>query len=312
RLEVLVVDGMSDDGTRTVLAEYSARNPLVRVLDNPRRITPVALNLAIRAARGEVIVRMDAHVVYPRNYVSRLVAALDEFGADNVGAVLRTLPANQTAMAKAIAIGMSHPFGVGTSYFRIGTDQPRWVDTIAFFCIRRATFDRVGMFDEELIRHQDGEFNARLIRSGGRILLIPDVVSYYYARATLRQVGRMFYQYGYFKPLVAKKLGRFMTVRQLIPPGFVLALVATAVAALLWKPALLLFGLVAGSYAAVVLGSALQTAIKQGPAVGSALAAVLPVIHVSYGAGFWRRVVELLLPSRRTAAERAAELPLSR
>lgn len=312
RLEVLVVDGMSDDGTRAVLADYAARNPLVRMLDNPRRITPVALNLAIRAARGEVIVRMDAHVVYPRNYVSRLVAALDEFGADNVGAVLRTLPANQTAMGKAIATGMSHPFGVGTSYFRIGTDQPRWVDTIAFFCIRRATFDRVGMFDEELIRHQDGEFNARLIKSGGRILLIPDVVSYYYARATLRQVGRMFYQYGYFKPLVAKKLGRFMTVRQLIPPGFVLGLLVTGVAALLWKPALILFGLVAGSYAGIVLGSAVQTALKQGPAVGAALAAVLPVIHVSYGVGFWRRVVELLLPSRRTSAKRAAELPLSR
>ncbi|HEY6109619.1 MAG TPA: hypothetical protein VIV56_12045, partial [Gemmatimonadales bacterium] len=213
---------------------------------------------------------------------------------------------------KAIAIGMSHPFGVGTSYFRIGTDQPRWVDTIAFFCIRRATFDRVGMFDEELIRHQDGEFNARLIKSGGRILLIPDVVSYYYARATLRQVGRMFYQYGYFKPLVAKKLGRFMTVRQLIPPGFVLGVLVTGVAALLWKPALILFGLVAGSYASIVLGSAVQTAMKQGPAVGAALAAVLPVIHVSYGVGFWRRVVELLLPSRRTSAERAAELPLSR
>src|SRR5512146_286819 len=306
RLEVLVVDGMSDDGTRAVLADYAARNPLVRMLDNPRRITPVALNLAIRAARGEVIVRMDAHVVYPRNYVSRLVAALDEFGADNVGAVLRTLPANQTAMGKAIAIGMSHPFGGGTSYFRIGTDQPRWVDTIAFFCIRRA------MFDEELIRHQDGEFNARLIKSGGRILLIPDVVSYYYARATLRQVGRMFYQYGYFKPLVAKKLGRFMTVRQLIPPGFVLGLLVTGAAALLWKPALILFGLVAGSYAGIVLGSAVQTGLKQGPAVGAALAAVLPVIHVSYGVGFWRRVVELLLPSRRTSTERAAELPLSR
>jgi glycosyltransferase involved in cell wall biosynthesis len=312
RLEVLVVDGMSDDGTRAMLGEYAARHPIVRMIDNPRRITPVALNLAIRAARGDVIVRMDAHVVYPRNYVSRLVAALDEFSADNVGAVLKTLPANQTAMGKAIAIGMSHPFGVGTSYFRIGTDQPRWVDTIAFFCIRRATFDRVGMFDEELIRHQDGEFNARLIKAGGRILLIPDVVSYYYARATLRQVGRMFYQYGYFKPLVAKKLGRFMTVRQLIPPGFVLGLLATGVAALLWKPAVLLFALVAGSYAAVVLGSAVQTALKQGPAVGLALAAVLPVIHVSYGTGFWRRVIELLLPARRSAAERAAELPLSR
>jgi glycosyltransferase involved in cell wall biosynthesis len=312
RLEVLVADGMSDDGTRAVLAEYAARHALVRVLDNPRRITPAALNLAIEAARGEVVVRMDAHVLYPRNYVSRLVAALDEFGADNVGAVLRTLPSNQTPMGKAIAIGMAHPFGVGTSYFRIGTDQPRWVDTIAFFCIRRSTFDRVGMFDEELIRHEDGEFNARLIKAGGRILLIPDVACYYYARATLRQVRRMFYQYGYFKPLVAKKLGRFMTARQLIPPVFVLALVGTATAALVWMPALLGLGLVAGSYAAVVLGSAVQTALKEGPAVGLALVAVLPVIHVSYGVGFWQRVIELLFPSRRGSAKRATELPLSR
>ena len=312
RLEVLVVDGMSDDGTRRVLAEYAVKHPLIRVLDNPRRITPVALNTAIRAARGDVIVRMDAHVVYPKNYVSRLVAALDEFGADNVGAVLRTLPANTRPMGRAIAIGMSHPFGVGTSYFRIGTDQPRWVDTIAFFCVKRSTFDRVGLFDEELIRHQDGEFNARLIGAGGRILLIPDVVSYYYARSTLRQVGRMFYQYGYFKPLVAKKLGRFMTIRQLIPPGFVLALVTAIIGALLWKPAVLFLALVAGSYALVVAGCAVQTALKEGPATGLALAAVLPVIHVSYGIGFWRRVVELLLLSRRAATERAAELPLSR
>jgi len=312
RLEVLVVDGMSDDGTRQILTDYATRHPEVRVLDNPRRITPVALNVAIRAAAGEIIVRMDAHVVYPTNYVSRLVAALDEFGADNAGAVLRTLPANQTPMGRAIAIGMSHPFGVGTSYFRIGTAEPRWVDTIAFFCIRKSTFDRVGLFDEELIRHQDGEFNARLIKAGGRILLIPDVVSYYYARSTLHQVGRMFYQYGYFKPLVAKKLGRFMTIRQLIPPGLVLALVTTGLAALLWKPALILFALVAGSYASVVLGSAVQTAMKQGPATGLAFITVLPVIHVSYGIGFWRRVIELLLPTRTRSPERAAELPLSR
>jgi glycosyltransferase involved in cell wall biosynthesis len=313
RLEILVVDGMSDDGTRAILTEYAARQPRLRVLDNPRRITPVALNTAIRAARGDVIVRMDAHVVYPKDYVSRLVAALDAYGADNVGAVLRTLPAIPTPLGRAIAIGMSHPFGVGTSYFRIGTDQPRWVDTIAFFCVRRATFDRVGLFDEELIRHQDGEFNARLIKAGGRILLIPDVVSYYYARATLRQVGRMFYQYGYFKPLVAKKLGRFMTVRQLIPPGFILGLATTGLAAILWKPAALLFGVVAGSYALVVSGSAVHTAVRAGAATGLSLAAVLPTIHVSYGLGFWRRVIELLLPARRASAARgAAELPLSR
>ncbi len=312
RLEVLVVDGMSEDRTRAILQDYGARRPWIRLIDNPRRITPVALNLAILASTGAVLVRMDAHVVYPKSYITRLVAALEQHGADNVGGVLRTLPAGDGPMARAIAVGMSHPFGVGTSYFRIGTDTPRWVDTIAFFCVRRETFDLVGLFDEELIRHQDGEFNARLIKRGGRILLVPDVESHYYARATLRQTARMFYQYGYFKPLVAKKLGRVMTLRQLVPPLFVLALAVTGITALLWSPASWALALVGSSYAAVVLGSAVKAAWQHSPGVGLALAAVLPVMHVSYGTGFWRRVVELLLPTRRTPAKRAAELPLSR
>ena len=312
RLEVLVVDGMSEDRTREILRAYGAKHPWIRLIDNPKRITPVALNLAIRASTGTVLVRMDAHVVYPQYYISRLVAALEKYGADNVGGVLRTLPAGDGAMARAIAIAMSHPFGVGTSYFRIGTNSPRWVDTIAFFCVRREMFDLVGLFDEELIRHQDGEFNARLIKRGGRILLVPDVESRYYARATLRQTARMFYQYGYFKPLVAKKLGRFMTVRQLVPPLFVLGLGVSGLAALLWTPAVVAFGLVAASYAVIVAGSGIRAATRHGPGVGVALAAALPVMHISYGSGFWRRVVELLLPARRTAAERGAELPLSR
>jgi len=312
RLEVLVVDGMSEDRTREILGQFGARHKWIRLIDNPRRITPVALNLAIRAATGDVLVRMDAHVTYPANYISRLVAALDEFGADNVGAVLRTLPAGDGAMARAIAVAMSHPFGVGTSYFRIGTAAPRWVDTIAFFCVRRKTFERVGLFDEDLIRHQDGEFNARLIKAGGRILLLPDIESRYYARGTLRQVARMFYQYGYFKPLVAKKLGRVMTLRQLVPPGFVLALALTGIAGVLWTPAAVACAAVSGSYLLIVGGSALQAAGKHGVRCGLALAAVLPTMHMSYGYGFWRRVVELLLPTRRAPAEPSTELPLSR
>lgn len=311
RLEVLVVDGMSEDRTREILASYSARHPWIRLIDNPRRITPVALNLAIRASTGALLVRMDAHVVYPPNYISQLVAALDRHGADNVGGVLRTLPAGPGTMARAIAVAMSHPFGVGTSYFRIGTSSPRWVDTIAFFCVRRETFDLVGLFDEELIRHQDGEFNARLIKLGGRILLVPDVESHYYARSTLAQTARMFYQYGYFKPLVAKKLGRVMTLRQLVPPLFVLGLLASCLTAVLWSPAVLALGVIAGSYALVVGGAALQAAVRQGPRFGLALAVVLPVLHLSYGFGFWRRVVELIVPARRRAVDRA-ELPLSR
>jgi glycosyltransferase involved in cell wall biosynthesis len=312
RLEVLVVDGMSEDQTRPLLAPYIARYPWIRLIDNPRRITPVALNLAIRAATGSVLVRMDAHVVYPAHYISRLVAALESHGADNVGGVLRTLPAGPGAMARAIAVAMSHPLGVGTSYFRIGTSVPRWVDTIAFFCVRREVFDQVGLFDEELIRHQDGEFNARLIKRGGRILLIPDVESRYYARATLAQTARMFYQYGYFKPLVAKKLGRVMTLRQLVPPFLVLSVLVSGLISLLWSPGFWAFAFVAGTYAVVVSGAALHTMTRHGLLQGLALGAVLPVLHFSYGLGFWRRVVELLSPGRRGAVDEAAELPLSR
>jgi hypothetical protein len=255
---------------------------------------------------------MDAHAAYPPTYVPRLVEALEQYGADNVGGVLRTLPAGRGAVARAIAVAMSHPFGVGTSRFRIGTSTPRWVDTIAFFCVRREVFDRVGLFDEGLPRNQDGEFNGRLIKQGGRILLLPNVESQYYARATLRQTARMFYQYGYFKPLAAKKLGRVMTLRQLVPPLFVLGLLASSFVDALWRPANLAFEIVGGSYLLVVAGAMVHATVKQGPRVGLALGAVLPVMHVSYGVGFWRRVLELLLPRRWGRSDQVDEPPLSR
>ncbi len=204
RVEVLVADGRSDDGTREIVEGWAARHPCVRLLDNPARITPAALNMAIRAATGDVIIRMDAHGVYPRDYVSRLVDALQETGADNVGGVVVTLPADDTPVARGIALAFSHPLGVGNAYFRIGVAGPRWVDTVPFGCFRRELFERVGMFDEEMVRNQDDEFNLRVIGRGGRILLLPDVVSRYYARRSLGAVARMFYQYGYFKPLVAR------------------------------------------------------------------------------------------------------------
>ncbi len=226
RLEVLVVDGMSSDETRSVVERRAADQPCIRLLDNAKQITPAALNIGIAAARGAVIVRMDAHVDYPADYVSSLVRLLEEKGADNVGGVCRTLPGAETAIARAIAIGMSHPVGVGNSYFRIGAASERWVDTVPFGCYRKEVFDRIGLFDEELVRNQDDEFNLRLIRSGGRILLTPNVVCRYYARDSLRKLWRMYYQYGYFKPLVVRKVKGVMTLRQLGPPLFVLCLAA--------------------------------------------------------------------------------------
>jgi glycosyltransferase involved in cell wall biosynthesis len=309
--EIVVADGMSDDGTRERVRAYAERHAQVRLVDNPARATPVALNTGIRAARGRVIVRADAHVLYPTDYVRRLVEALEQTGADNVGGVLATIPANDGPVARAIAVAMAHPLGVGNSYFRIGTREPRWVDTIAFFCCRRELFDRVGFFDEDLLRAQDAEFNSRLRARGGRILLVPDVVARYYARATYAQVARMFYQYGYFKPLMARKLGRVVTLRQMVPAVFLLTLAGAALLAALVPVTWPLLAAIAGTYVAAVSVAAARSARRLGFQATVALAAAFPVLHLSYGYGFLHRLLEFAVRPRARPT-RAVELPLSR
>ena len=310
RIEVLVADGRSDDGTREIVEGCAARHACVRLLDNPARITPAALNAAIRASTGDVIIRMDAHGIYPRDYVSRLVDALQETGADNVGGVVVTLPADGSPIARGIALAFAHPLGVGNAYFRIGVAGPRWVDTVPFGCFRRDLFERVGMFDEEMVRNQDDEFNLRVIGRGGRILLLPDVVARYYARRSFGAVARMFYQYGYFKPLVARKAERIMT-RQLVPPLFVLSIVASALLGI-WLPvARDVFAGIAGAYAALILTGAAFAIRKHGFRCAAALAAVFSIMHVCYGFGYLRGIVDHWLPFRRRA-RRTTPMPLTR
>lgn len=307
-LEILVVDGLSDDGTRDVVADYAARCPAVRLLDNPRRIVPTALNLGIRAAHGEIVVRMDAHVVYPPDYLRLLITALERTGADNVGGRMVTLPGHHGPVARAIAIVLSHPFGVGNSHFRIGTQAPCSVDTVPFGCFRRDVFDRIGLFDEQLIRNQDDEFNHRLLARGGRILLIPNVVSYYYARGRFSQLGRMAYQYGYFKPLVAHKVGRVMTLRQLVPPAFVASLCLLGPLAAIWpQAAQALATLVAGTYALGVTTCAVTSGRPYGARTIATLLMAFPILHASYGAGFLRGVLDVVRGGHRVAG-----VPLSR
>lgn len=311
RLEVLVADGMSRDRTRAIVAHYAARHGTIRLIDNPARITPTGLNAGLRAAQGEVIMRMDAHVVYPPSYIPRLVTVLFESGADNVGGVITTLPAALTPVARAIAAALSHPFGVGNSYFRIGVGGRRWVDNVAFGCWRRETFLRIGLFDEAMVRNQDDEFNHRLIRHGGRILLVPDVVSRYVARRTLGQVARMYFQYGYFKPLVSKKVGRVMTARQLVPALFLTSLAVSAAASAWVRGARLALWTIAGAYALAVLAAAAQTARRRGLSCGLATTIVFPTIHASYGLGFLKGVWDHVLRPRRRPAD-AAAVSLSR
>lgn len=308
RLEVLVADGMSDDGTRERLAEVAARDPRVRVLDNPRRVTPAALNVGVRAARGDVIVRVDAHSEYPRDYVRALVGWLARSGADNVGGVCRTVPAGPGARARAIARALSHPLGVGTSHFRTGAvgAAAREVDTVPFGCWRRDVFARVGGFDEELVRNQDDEFNHRLRRAGGRVVLVPDVVTTYYARGTYAQLWRMMFQYGYYKPLAARKLGGVPTARQLVPPAFVAGLGGALVLAPVSAAAAVCAAVVGGAYTLAVLAAGVAEARRSGVPTGGLLAACFPVMHVAYGVGYlrgvWHFVVRRAPPVRDAAA----------
>jgi GT2 family glycosyltransferase len=197
---------------------------------------------------------------------------------------------------------------VGNSHFRTGTARRREVDTVPFGCYRRETFDRIGLFDEELVRNQDDELNFRLIARGGRILLLPEITCRYFARRSFGQVARMYYQYGYFKPLVARKLGRVMTVRQLVPSMLVAALFSSASLSL-WVPGA---EAALASIAAIYIGFVLACSVaatRSDLRCGLALAAVFPTLHFSYGIGFIRGIYDHLIAR---SLPRAREIGFSR
>ncbi|HXF94553.1 MAG TPA: glycosyltransferase family 2 protein [Gemmatimonadales bacterium] len=299
RLEILIVDGLSEDGTRAVIAAYAARHPVIRVLDNPHRTTPHALNLGIGRARGDIIMRMDAHASYPPNYIAGLVACMEQTGADSVGAAWVPHPGDATVMARAIAAALAHPFGNGNARYRFATDRPREVDTLQCATYRRQVFERLGRFDEDLLRSQDSEFTFRLLRAGGRVVLAPGVVARYYVRASLRKVWRMFFQYGYFKPLVARKVGAVMTARQLVPALFVTTLLLAALAAPWLAPARGLLVLALGAYGAADVVAAASVAGRAGILVGLASLLVFPVVHLAFGIAYLAGTLDFVIRGRR-------------
>lgn len=286
-MEIIIADGLSTDGTDEVIRQMEAQYNNVRYLPNTGKIVSTGLNLAIQKSVGEVIVRMDAHSVYPNDYISKLVQALDEYNADNVGCVIETIPANDTLMAKAIAIGLSSPFGVGNSKFRVGVKEAMEVDTVPFGCFRREVFDKIGWFDEELIRNQDDEFNARMLRNGCRIVLIPDITCRYQARDSYRKLSAMLFQYGLFKPLVNWKLGQIATFRQLVPMLLILFVAGGALISLMWPVMLSLYfsGIIA-YLLFISVGSLKAFRTNKTISLIPFCLITFPIMHVSYGWGY--------------------------
>ena len=295
-LEILFVDGLSTDRTRELLRPYLERYSFIHLLDNPERIVPYAMNRGIRAARGEVVIRLDAHAIYPANYFSVLVSRLNELHADNVGAVCRTLPAHNTWKCRAIAFALSCPFGMGNAHFRIGADKIMLVDTVPFGCFPKWIFDKVGLYDVDLVRNQDDELNARIIKHGGKIYLLPELIVDYYARDTIKKTGTMFYQYGLYKPLVNCKLGAPATVRQFIPVGFVLGIIGCGILGIFWPVLYIVLGALLCCYIIIAVTVGVRELYEQQTDWRQVF--ILPVIffvvHWSYGWGYLQGILKLL------------------
>lgn len=297
RFEVLVVDGASHDGTRDILREYARQHSTVRVLENPKGFTPISLNMAVRAAKGSVILRMDAHARIAPDYIRRSVEVLEESGADNVGGVMHTLPRGDGLWARAVVRALSHRFGVGNSYFRVHPSKPRWVDTVFGGCYRREVFGRIGLFNEELRRSQDIEFNLRLKKAGGRILLHPDIASYYYYATDFRSFCRHSFGNGEWV-ILPFNYSTIVPVswRHLVPGAFAASLVVAAASVPFWRPGAYLLGAILASYAAASFAASVDVAVRdRGASYLAAMPAAFATLHACYGAGTLYGLAELVV-----------------
>ncbi len=287
RLEILVVDGMSDDKTWNIVSDFAREHPEVKTLRNPRLITPVALNLGITHARGEIIFRIDAHARVARDYLRLCVDGLRKYEADNIGGAMETLPADDGLVANAIAASMSHAFGVGNSDFRVGTEQVVVTDTVFGGCYRRAVFERIGPFNERLIRTQDMEFNQRLRKAGGRILLDPKIRCCYYASPDLKSFARHNFQDGLWAILpFAYSEVLPVRLRHLVPAAFTSAITLLLILGIWLEPLRFLLAAMMGTYVVADLVSSIQiTWRKRDFRHACLLPIVFGIRHFAYGFG---------------------------
>lgn len=295
RIEVIVADGMSSDGTRDIIQRLCAQHSdsTVIIIDNPHLIVSTGLNHAIRTARGEIIVRVDGRTIIEPDYVRECVAALERTGADNVGGRMNAV-GTRSVLGQAIALATSSPFGVGGARFHYSTDE-EWVDTVYMGAWRRDTLERFGGFDEEMVRNQDDELNYRLRAHGGKILLSPRIRSRYYNRTTLGALWEQYFYYGYWKVRVLQKHPAQMRPRQFAPPLLVGALLSGLFGGMFSQLVRHLWFLLVLVYSTANLSAALLTArrfarstpLPHPPAaVLRRLPLVYATLHIAYGLGF--------------------------
>lgn len=284
-MEVVIADGLSEDNTRSAIQAFQEAHPRLKVhlVDNPERIIPAGLNTAIKAATGEIIVRMDAHSLPEPDYVQRSVDAIQSGIAENVGGVWNIQAPNESWIARSIAAAAGNPLAVGDALYRF-TDKAAYVDTVPYGAYKSSLFDEIGLFDETLLANEDYEVNTRIRQAGGRIWLDPAIRCTYFSRPTLRALAKQYWGYGYWKAQMLKRYPETLRWRQALPPLFVLGVLFLAILGFFWKPAWIALTAGLGLYLLIQLIPALSLARKQKDlslAVGIILATL--TMHFSWG-----------------------------
>jgi len=292
KIEILVIDGRSEDKTREIVNQYKNNYSFIKLIDNSQKFQVFALNKGIKASKGEIIIRCDAHAEYSRNYIEKLVNwLLGDKRIGNVGGVCINKPIKNSLGTRAIAYTLAHPFCVGPNRFRIGAKKIIFVDTVPFGAWRKEIFKEVGFFDPIFLKAEDLNFNIRLKKAGYKILLDPDIRIIYYPRDSFKKLYSMLFDYAYWKVFIIKKLKVIPSLRQFAPPLFILylflALVFSFSTLLVWIPL--------GIYIFLSLIFSLQISLKHGDIK------ILPFIfltfivsHISYGIGYWKGVCCIL------------------
>jgi succinoglycan biosynthesis protein ExoA len=287
RIEILVADGRSTDQTRDILARLATADPRIRVIDNPARLQAAGLGLLVKQATGDIFVRMDVHCEYAPDYVRRCVETLERTGADNVGGAQRAKA--RSFFQRALCAALASPLGVGGAKYR-SADAEGYVDTVFLGAFRRRVFETVGLWDPGAITNEDAELNQRILDSGGQIYLSRDIVVSYFPRDSFKTLARQYYKYGRGRARTLLKLGRFPTVRPVLPFVMVAGATALLVVPPLWPLAPLAFA----SYALATGAEAVRIGGHLGPAAIPVVWAMFPVLHASHGVGFAAGLLQYL------------------
>jgi glycosyltransferase involved in cell wall biosynthesis len=289
KLEVIISDGLSEDRTRTRIAEFQAQHPdlSIQILDNPARSIPTSLNLAIKAARAPIICRMDAHAIPAVDYIERSVNALKADLGDNVGGVIDVKPGSDTFIAHVISIATAHPLGVGDAKYR-WTTKACEADTVAFGTYYKALVEKIGYYNEALRANEDYEFNSRLRAAGGKIWIDPQIRAVYYSRPSLGALAKQYFAYGFWKYRMLLRNPETLRWRQALPPVFVLGILMLLLLSAFFSWARVLLIVSVGVYLLILIAASIKKALNKSDfrlAYGIPLAIIC--MHFCWGAGFW-------------------------